>query len=94
MFIYNQLILHGRVLHEKQTASQSRNSAHFMKPEGSLPHLQAPAICPFPEPDQSIPRTPNSFLNIHLILSSTLLLVLPSGLFPSRFSTKTYHIYI
>jgi hypothetical protein len=26
-----------------------------MEPEGSLPHSQAPAICPYPEPDQSTP---------------------------------------
>jgi hypothetical protein len=26
-----------------------------MEPKGSLPHSQAPAICPYPEPDQSNP---------------------------------------
>jgi len=26
-----------------------------MEPEGTLPHSQAPAIYPYPEPDQSIP---------------------------------------
>jgi len=26
-----------------------------MEPEGSLPHLQVPATCPYPEPDQSSP---------------------------------------
>ena len=26
-----------------------------MEPEGSLPHLQQPAICPCPKPDQSSP---------------------------------------
>jgi len=29
-----------------------------MEPEGSLPHLQAPAACPYPEPDQSSPCVP------------------------------------
>ena len=29
-----------------------------MEPEGFLPHLQVPATCPYPEPDQSIPRLP------------------------------------
>ena len=24
-----------------------------MEPEGSLPHSQSPATCPYPEPDQS-----------------------------------------
>jgi len=44
-----------------------------MEPEGSLPHSQVTATCPYPEPaDQVI--TPNSyFLKIHLniILPST-----------------------
>jgi hypothetical protein len=29
-----------------------------MEPEGSLPHSQAPANCPYPEPDQSSPCLP------------------------------------
>ena len=29
-----------------------------MEPEGSLPHLQVPATCPYPEPDQSSSCTP------------------------------------
>ena len=28
---------------------------HFMKPEGSLPHSQVPATCPYPEPARSSP---------------------------------------
>ena len=40
-----------RVFLEKLTGSQqSRNSPHFMEPEGSLPHSQVPATCPYPEP--------------------------------------------
>ena len=35
--------------------SWSRNSPHFMEPEGSLPHSQEPATCPYPKPDQSSP---------------------------------------
>jgi hypothetical protein len=27
-----------------------------MEPESSLPHLQEPAICPYPKPAQSIPN--------------------------------------
>jgi len=27
-----------------------------MEPEGSLPHSQVPATCPYPEPDQSSPH--------------------------------------
>jgi len=28
-----------------------------MKPEGSLPHSQVPATCPYPEPDRPSPCT-------------------------------------
>jgi len=37
-----------------------------MEPEGSLPHLQVPATCPYPEPDQSNPCPPSHFLNVNL----------------------------
>jgi hypothetical protein len=30
----------------------------FMEPEGSLPHSQVPATCPYPEPTPSIPHNP------------------------------------
>jgi hypothetical protein len=29
-----------------------------MEPEGSLPHSQEPAMCPYPEPDRSSPTPP------------------------------------
>jgi len=35
----------SRVPLQKQIGSQSRNSPHFMEPEGSLPHSQVPATC-------------------------------------------------
>ena len=38
-----------------------------MGPEGSLPHSQALANCPYPEPDQSSPYSPSHFLQIHSI---------------------------
>jgi len=43
-----------------------------MEPEGSLPHLQDPSTCPYPEPDQSSPCPPYHFLKIlvHIILPS------------------------
>ena len=31
-----------------------------MEPEGSLPRLQKPTICPYPEPDSSSPCSPIS----------------------------------
>jgi len=34
-----------------------------MEPEGSLPHSQVPATCPYPEPDRS---SPSHFLKLHL----------------------------
>ena len=37
-----------------------------METEGSLPHLQEPAACPYPEPDQSSLRLPTPFLRVHL----------------------------
>ena len=37
-----------------------------MKPEGSLMHLQVPATCPYPDPDQTSPRPPSHSLKIHL----------------------------
>jgi len=45
------LPLTGRVLLEKLIVfGYSRNSPHFMEPEGSSPYSQVPAICPYPEP--------------------------------------------
>ena len=37
-----------------------------MKPEGSLPHSQVPATCPYPEPARSSPYPTSHFLKIHL----------------------------
>ena len=59
-----------------------------MEPEGSLPHSQVPATCPYPEPARSsvMPPYPTSWRSI-LILSSHLSLGLRSCLFPSGFQT-------
>jgi hypothetical protein len=62
-----------------------------MEPEGSLPRLQQPAACPYPEPDQSIVCLPIPLLEGILLLSSYLRLSLPSGLFPSGFPIKTLY---
>ena len=37
-----------------------------MEPEGSLPHSQVPATCPYLEPNRSSPYPTYHFLNIHL----------------------------
>ena len=44
-----------------------------MKPEGSLPHSQVPATCPYPRSDQSSPCPTSHLLEIHpyIILPST-----------------------
>jgi hypothetical protein len=62
-----------------------------MEPEGSLPHSQVPATCPYPEPARSSPHPTSHFLKIHLniILPSTL--AIQSGLLPSGFPTKTLY---
>jgi hypothetical protein len=59
---------YSRVLLEKLTISQlvKKFPAFYgtLEPEGSLPHSQVPATCPYPEPAQSSPYP--HILNIHL----------------------------
>jgi len=43
-----------------------------MQPKSSLPHSQAPATCPYPEPDQSSPQPPSLKISFNIILQSTL----------------------
>jgi len=62
-----------------------------MEPEGSLPHSQVPATCPYPGPAQLRQRPHLTSLIFILILSSHLCLVLSSGLLPSGFPTKTLY---
>jgi len=64
----------SRVLLEKLTGLQLvKISPHFMESEGSLPHSQVPATCPYPEPAWSSLHIPSHFLKIHftIILPST-----------------------
>jgi hypothetical protein len=56
-----------------------------MEPEGSLPHLQVPATCPYPELDRPSPCPHVTAWRSILILSSNLRLGIISGLFPSSF---------
>ena len=63
-----------------------------MQPEGSLPHSQVSATCPYPEPARSspCPSHPTSWRST-LMLTFRLCLGLPSGLFPSGCPTKTLY---
>jgi hypothetical protein len=65
-----------------------------MEPKGSLPHLQEPATCPYPEPDRSSPCSLPSSLRYILILSSFLHLGLPSGLLHSGFPTEIQYALV
>ena len=58
-----------------------------MEPEGSLPHSQASATCPYPEPGGSSPIPAYYFLIIHLNVIH-LSLGLPNGLFTSDLRVK------
>jgi hypothetical protein len=49
LFTSGTYLLHGAVLLEKLTGSQLVNSPHFMEPKGSLPCLQKPTTCTYPE---------------------------------------------
>ena len=62
-----------------------------MVPEGSLPHSQVSATCPYPKPARYI--LPNSWRSI-VILSSHLRLRLTSSLFPSGFPTKILYAFL
>jgi hypothetical protein len=48
-------LLHGAetFFSSYELLSYSRNSPNFMETEGSLPHSQEPATCPYPKPDRS-----------------------------------------
>ena len=50
-------LLHGAesFLRSQPVLSYSRNSSHFMEPEGSLRHSQMSTTCSYPEPARSSP---------------------------------------
>jgi hypothetical protein len=62
-----------------------------MEPEDSSPNSQELSTRPYPEPDQSTPPHHISPRFV-LILSTHLRLGLPSGLFPSGFSTNNLYL--
>jgi len=62
-----------------------------MEPEGSLPHSQAPASCPYTKPDQSSSCPQSHFFKIHFNNILPYTLGLPNGLFPSGLPAKTLY---
>jgi len=94
----------SRVLLEKlRDIRWSRNSPHFMEPEGTLPQLQAPATCPYPEPAQSsphphipIPEDPSEIpLHLRYYLQQDITFILCNQLdCPITFSAEDCHIKI
>ena len=87
----SKLTVWSRVLPEKLTSTQLvKKLATFMGPEGSLPHSQAHATCPYPEPAQCSPCLPSHFLKIHfnIIFPS---MPNSSGLCSSGVTTKTLY---
>jgi len=59
-----------------------------MKSQGSIPHSQVPATCPYGEPDRASTYSTTHFLKIHLNVIPHLRLGLPSCLFPKGFPTR------
>jgi len=97
LFIYTYLLAYSVEQSPSWEANQFSASQEvpppFVEPEGSLPHSQVPATCPYPEPAQSslYPPHPTSWSSI-FILPFHLCLGLPSGLFSSCFPTKTLYM--
>jgi hypothetical protein len=52
IYIYVYIYGAGAFLRSRNVLSYSRNSPHFMEPEGSSPYTQEPATCPYSEPDR------------------------------------------
>jgi hypothetical protein len=88
---YYLLTPRSRILLEKLTgfATSPEIPHYFMEPESSLPYSKVSDTCPYPSPLHPVPIIPSHFPKIHLNIIPHLLLVLPSGLFPSGFPTKT-----
>ena len=54
-----------------------------MEPEGSLPHSQVSATCPYPDPARSSPYPHTSFLKIHLNI-----------ILPSKPGSRKWSLYL
>jgi len=59
-----------------------------MESQGSIPHSQVPATCPYVEPDRASTYPTTHFLKIHLNVIPHQRLGLPSCLFPKGFPTR------
>jgi hypothetical protein len=73
---------------------QSRNSPHFMEPEGSVACSHDSATGPCPEPDYSSPRPPIAFLQDKFSCHPTKYAYLLSCFFPSGFPTKPLYAFL
>jgi len=80
LFPLTPYLLYGAesYLRSKPVFSSSRNSPHFMEPEGTLPYSQGPATCPYPEPARSSPYP-------HIPLPED-----PSWRFPLKFAIRSF----
>ena len=74
------------LLRSKQFPKLSRNYPHLIEPEGALPSLQEPVICPYPEPDQFFPRSHSISWRSIWILSFHVCLGFHRCLFSAGFS--------
>ena len=68
--------------------SQSRNSPHFMQHEGSLPHSQVPATCPYPVPARSQSLSPGPRLFLLMFRNLVCFFTVRSCLLPPRTTLK------
>jgi hypothetical protein len=89
-----QYNIHSLLLQTRCKQNQLTNSV-AQEPEGSSLHSQQPATGLCPEPVECNPHPPKPIsLRSILIPSFHLRLGLPSGLFPSGFSTKTIYTFL
>ena len=77
------------MLRNQRFLSKLRHTPHFVEYESLVPSLQTAASCPYPEPDQSSPRT--QLIWISILISSLLHLHFPSCLFSSHLTTVTLY---